>query len=72
VKLLHAALFFFLMLTLCFCRCKQAQPEDNGGAPIKREGLKGFFWKLSRIGERLSPYVGAGCAVMAIHILFFK
>lgn len=38
----------------------------------KREGFMGFFWKLSRIGERLSPYVGAGCVIMAINILFFR
>lgn len=38
----------------------------------KRTGVLGFLWKLSRIGERLSPYVGAGCAIMAINILFFK
>lgn len=37
-----------------------------------REGFWGFLWKLSRVGERLSPYVGAGCALMAVHILFFK
>ena len=38
----------------------------------KRQGISGFFWKLSRIGERLSPYVGAACALMAINILFFR
>jgi len=32
----------------------------------------GFLWKLSRIGERLSPYIGAACAVQAVSILFFK
>ena len=47
------------------------QPSADG-SPFKREGISGFFWKLSRIGERLSPYVGAGCAIMAIHVLFFK
>jgi hypothetical protein len=38
----------------------------------KRGGLLGFFWKLSRIGERVSPYVSAACALQAISILFFK
>lgn len=38
----------------------------------KHSGLYGLCWKASRIGERLSPYVAAGCIVMAIHILFFK
>mmetsp|Transcript_33649 Transcript_33649/g.99156 ORF Transcript_33649/g.99156 Transcript_33649/m.99156 type:complete len:82 (+) Transcript_33649:111-356(+) len=37
-----------------------------------RSGFNGFLWKLSRIGERLSPYVAASCAIMAIHLLFFR
>ena len=44
------------------------QPDHH----LKRQGVVGFLWKLSRIGERLSPYVGAGCAIMALHVLFFK
>jgi hypothetical protein len=35
-------------------------------------GLRGFCWKASRIGERLSPYVAVFCVVMAFHILFIK
>ena len=46
--------------------------QSSDGAPLKREGLLGFLWKLSRIGERLSPYVGLGCALMAVHVLFFR
>ena len=42
------------------------------GERLKRSGVTGFLWKMSRIGERLSPYVGVSCAIMAIHILFFK
>lgn len=49
----------------------QPPPQQQNGRP-KREGVSGFLWKLSRIGERLSPYVGAGCLIMAVHILFFK
>ena len=37
-----------------------------------RSGFNGFLWKLSRIGERLSPYVAASCAIMAVHLLFFR
>mmetsp|Transcript_19932 Transcript_19932/g.47147 ORF Transcript_19932/g.47147 Transcript_19932/m.47147 type:complete len:82 (-) Transcript_19932:29-274(-) len=37
-----------------------------------RSGFSGFMWKLSRIGERLSPYVAACCIVMAVHLLFFR
>lgn len=38
----------------------------------QREGVLGFLWKLSRIGERLSPYIGAACVLQAINVLFFK
>jgi len=51
---------------------KKTNQQDGSKTLMKREGIKGFFWKLSRIGERLSPYVGAGCATMAVYILFFK
>ena len=37
----------------------------------KREGFVGFFWKMSRIGERLSPYVSAACILMTVHVLLF-
>lgn len=39
---------------------------------VEHSGLKGFCWKASRIGERLSPYVAGACIVMAFHVLFFK
>ncbi|GMH94454.1 hypothetical protein TrVE_jg4921 [Triparma verrucosa] len=42
-----------------------------GGRP-KRTGVMGFCWKLSRIGERLSPWVSGACVIMAIHILFLQ
>lgn len=48
------------------------QTLQPGETRLKRSGVTGFFWKMSRIGERLSPYVGASCAIMAIHLLFFK
>ena len=48
------------------------QTLQPGETRLKRTGVTGFLWKMSRIGERLSPYVGASCAIMAIHILFFK
>jgi hypothetical protein len=35
-----------------------------------RDGMMGFCWKLSRIGERLSPFVGASCLIMAVYVLF--
>jgi len=45
---------------------------DGNSLESKHSGLYGLCWKASRIGERLSPYVAAGCIVMAIHILFLK
>ncbi|KAJ0104901.1 hypothetical protein Patl1_17479 [Pistacia atlantica] len=33
--------------------------------------FRGFFWKAARIGERLSPWVAAGCLTMGVSILFF-
>ena len=50
----------------------QLQTMQPGDTRLKRTGVTGFFWKMSRIGERLSPYVGASCAIMAIHLLFLK
>ena len=44
----------------------RARPHED------RTGLSGTLWKLSRIGERMSPYISAGCAVMAVHLLFFR
>lgn len=46
--------------------------NNNSSFDSKHSGLYGLCWKASRIGERLSPYVAAGCIVMAIHILFLK
>ena len=37
-----------------------------------RDGMMGFLWKLSRIGERCSPYISIACIVQALNILFWK
>ena len=29
----------------------------------------GIFWKCARVGERLSPYVGLCCVVMAVRTI---
>lgn len=34
--------------------------------------MLGIFWKLARIGERKSPYVGVACVLMAASILFWS
>ena len=33
-------------------------------------GMSGLCSKFSRIGERLSPCVGASCMLMATHVVF--
>ena len=45
-------------------------PADGG--KDQHGGLKGMCWKASRIGERMSPYIGAACCFMAFHLLFLK
>ncbi|GKY90522.1 hypothetical protein MPSEU_000025900 [Mayamaea pseudoterrestris] len=74
-----SSLLTVLLLGICTCTyIRELRPAifdpplPPDGSPIKREGILGFLWKLSRIGERVSPYVGACCAIMAIHGLFFK
>jgi hypothetical protein len=37
-----------------------------------RDGMMGFLWKLSRIGERCSPYISIACVLQALNILFWK
>lgn len=54
----------------CHVRCSTRQTYERGFKG--RSGFSGFMWKLSRIGERLSPYVAACCVVMAVHLLFFR
>ena len=54
----------------CHVWCSTRQTYERGFKG--RSGFSGFMWKLSRIGERLSPYVAACCVVMAVHLLFFR
>mmetsp|Transcript_7497 Transcript_7497/g.12980 ORF Transcript_7497/g.12980 Transcript_7497/m.12980 type:complete len:84 (-) Transcript_7497:1007-1258(-) len=76
-----ASLITVLLLLICTCTyLRELRPAifdggkvlEPGQRILPREGMTGFCWKLSRIGERLSPYIGASCAVMAIHVLFLK
>mmetsp|Transcript_1737 Transcript_1737/g.2971 ORF Transcript_1737/g.2971 Transcript_1737/m.2971 type:complete len:82 (+) Transcript_1737:127-372(+) len=71
------SLLTVLLLLICTCAyVREMRPaifdnaeEPDPGRPLKRSGMRGFLWKLSRIGERLSPFVGASCACMAIYTL---
>mmetsp|Transcript_34341 Transcript_34341/g.79422 ORF Transcript_34341/g.79422 Transcript_34341/m.79422 type:complete len:103 (-) Transcript_34341:94-402(-) len=73
-----SSLLTVLLLLICSCAyIREMRPTifDNvvvPGEPIRHTGIYGMLWKLSRIGERLSPYVSACCMVMALHILFIK
>ena len=74
--LLNTKTYFFSWTPkLCLAIPKFTQANGQPPGPIphnKRDGFSGFFWKLSRIGERLSPYVSASCLLMGLHVLFFK
>ena len=48
------------------------QQQQQQQMPMKHDGFLGFCWKLSRIGERLSPYIGGACMAMAFHVLFIQ
>eukprot|EP00934_Nitzschia_sp_Nitz4_P008971 Nitzschia sp. Nitz4//scaffold26_size159584//680//1091//NITZ4_002459-RA/size159584-processed-gene-0.214-mRNA-1//-1//CDS//3329544986//8961//frame0 len=75
-----SSVLMLLLLMICTCTyLRELRPTIfDGGKPRdeslpahkERAGLGGFCWKLSRIGERLSPAVGAGCMVMAVYVLF--
>mmetsp|Transcript_10703 Transcript_10703/g.22693 ORF Transcript_10703/g.22693 Transcript_10703/m.22693 type:complete len:84 (-) Transcript_10703:370-621(-) len=76
-----SSLLTVLLLLICTCAYLRdlrptmfdgGQTLQPGETRLKRTGVLGFFWKMSRIGERLSPYVGASCVVMAINLLFLK
>jgi len=79
-----SSLITVLLLIICTCAyLRDIRPQifDGGIVPPqpgeqrrveKRVGFLGLAWKFSRIGERLSPYVGASCVLMAIHIVFIQ
>mmetsp|Transcript_925 Transcript_925/g.1425 ORF Transcript_925/g.1425 Transcript_925/m.1425 type:complete len:84 (-) Transcript_925:367-618(-) len=76
-----SSLLTVLLLLICTCAYLRdlrptmfdgGQTLQPGETRLKRTGVLGFFWKMSRIGERMSPYVGASCVVMAINLLFLK
>lgn len=50
----------------------EAQAQNVPLSHHHRRGILSIFWRASRIGERLSPYVAVWCIVMSIHILFIR
>mmetsp|Transcript_27049 Transcript_27049/g.40950 ORF Transcript_27049/g.40950 Transcript_27049/m.40950 type:complete len:85 (-) Transcript_27049:728-982(-) len=76
-----SSLITVLLLLVCTCTyIRELRPTifdggkvlEPGQRILPREGLSAFFWRCSRIGERLSPYIGACCAIMVVHVLFLK
>ena len=45
-----------------------SNPQNAG----KHTGFTGIAWKVSRVGERLSPFVGVCCMIGAMYVLFIK
>lgn len=67
-----SALFNFksllLVILLLICTCTYVRAV----APRlieRREGFRGTFWKMARVGERLSPYVALACIIMGVQTL---
>lgn len=62
------------MLLLFICACaflhRKVGPYKLGDP--QTQGMQGILWKAARIGERLSPWVSAGCFVMAVHTIFLQ
>ncbi|KAL7410501.1 hypothetical protein BDY24DRAFT_343987, partial [Mrakia frigida] len=69
----QTALLNFSSLLLCIllfvCTCTYARATAPGLIDRNKEGFSGLFWKCSRIGERLSPYVALCCVAMGVKIL---
>jgi len=71
---LQSALFSFpsllLVLLLLICTSTYLHSVLPSILDRNKEGLLGIFWKFARIGERLSPYVGVCCVIMAVSLLW--
>jgi hypothetical protein len=50
----------------------QNRPQQRQQVHHHRDGMMGFLWKLSRIGERCSPYISVACILQAMNIIFWK
>lgn len=69
-----SALFVFhsllQVMLLLICSCAYLRSLYPSLLDRNRVGFLGIFWKAARIGERLSPFVSAACAIMALSLLF--
>ena len=60
-----------LLLFVCTCSYIHRKVGPYRFGDPKTQGLSGIWWKAARVGERLSPWVAAGCLAMAVHTLVF-
>uniref|UniRef100_A0A1X7UKJ5 Protein kish n=1 Tax=Amphimedon queenslandica TaxID=400682 RepID=A0A1X7UKJ5_AMPQE len=69
-----SALFNFqsllMVILLMICTCTYIRQMFPAITDMHKTGLLGTFYKMARIGERLSPYVSVSCIVMAGCLLF--
>jgi hypothetical protein len=77
--ILQSAIFDFgsmitvLLLLICTCTyIRGFRTTIFDTEPGVHGGFKGTLWKLSRIGERMSPYISLSLIAVAIHLLFVK
>ncbi|XP_058454176.1 protein kish [Malaya genurostris] len=59
------------VILLMICTCAYLRSIVPSLIDRNKTGMLGIFWKLARIGERKSPWVGLACVLMAISILFY-
>merc|ERR1712226_194520 len=66
------SLCIVILLLICTCTYLHSMPVTTAILDKNKRGFVGIFWKFARIGERLSPYVGAACALAGFYTLFFQ
>ncbi|PWN20988.1 DUF1242-domain-containing protein, partial [Microstroma glucosiphilum] len=66
-----SALFNFqsllLVILLLICTATYVRATAPGLVDRNKQGFLGLFFKMARIGERLSPYVSVACLIMAVY-----
>jgi len=69
------ALFNFQSLITCIllaiCTCTYIHYYYPSFLDRNKDGALGIFWKLARVGERLSPYVALALLFMSASIMLY-
>ncbi|KXN69863.1 DUF1242-domain-containing protein [Conidiobolus coronatus NRRL 28638] len=67
-----SALFNFqsllLVLVLTICTSTYVKSQLPSFIDKNKGGFQSLVWKMSRIGERLSPYVSLACLFLALNL----